>query len=368
MIDLDIRVERGRYTLEARLKSDSRVTGLIGPSGSGKTTMLNVMLGVVKPAAGRVGILGDRVLFDSTNRVNVPMEKRRLGVVFQDNLLFPNLSVRGNLTFGYERIAPAERRLSPDEICRLLDLGPLLDRGVSELSGGEARRVAIGRALLASPSMLLLDEPLTGLDVNLRDKVLAYLLRLKKDLSIPMVFVSHRFADISALADSVALLEVENHEGGRKFSRVASLGEPNAVIEQAEKVVSIGPIETIIPGRVIETQAGADYSLIQGEGIRMQVSPDHKQPGLGCFVTLRADEVILSRERPPALSSRNVWKGRVARIQNLEHTTVVMVDVGHEIAAEVTRDSIRELGIQPGVEVYAIVKAKSLRTVQVGEK
>lgn len=363
MIELDILIRRDGYSLEATFTSQARVTGLIGPSGSGKTTLLSALAGILRPVSGRIEAPGGQVYFDSARGVDVPVEHRRLGMVFQENLLFPNLNVRDNLLFGHRYTPPEQRRLRPEEIFSLLDLGPLLERGVASLSGGEARRVAIGRALLTSPVMLLLDEPLTGLDGRLRDRVLAYLLRLKQELSIPMIFVSHRFQDIFHLADSVALLEVRQDEKGEKKARVATIGPPRSVIAEAEKTVGIGPLETIIPGTVVEYGSGC--SLVQGGGLRMHVASSHA-PGARCYVTLRADEIILACQRPPALSSRNVWKGSVMEVKELEHTTVVTVDVGERIAVEVTREAVRELELIAGADVYAIVKARSLRTVELG--
>ena len=368
MIELDFQIRRGNYTLDARLSSDDQVTGLIGPSGSGKTMFLMALAGIIKPTRGLIGIKGSGVFFDSERGINLPIEKRRIGVVFQDNVLFPHLSVRENLLFGYNMTEPEDRKLHPDEICNLLDLGLLLDRGVELLSGGEARRVAVGRAILTSPCLLLLDEPLTGLDVKLRDRILAYLLRIKSELSIPIVYVSHNYSDISAIADSVALINVETDSHSHKHSRVAALGHPHDIIAEAEKVVSIGSIETVIPGEIVATDPHAGYSVVRGEGLEMHVSPDRKDPGTQCYVTIRADDIILSVGELPKMSSRNVWTGKIEKIERLKDTNVITLDVGHKIRAVVTTEAVRELGLEPEKTVHAIVKAKSLRSVVMGQK
>lgn len=368
MIELDLQIHLGNFTLDARLSSGDQVTGMIGPSGSGKTTLLMALAGITRPARGSIGIKGGEVFFDSERGINLPIEKRRIGVVFQDNLLFPHLSVGENLLFGYNRTEPERRKLHPQEICELLDLGLLLERGVGELSGGEARRVAIGRALLTSPCLLLLDEPLTGLDVKLRDRILAYLLRIKSELFIPIVYVSHSYSDISAIADSVALLNVENDSHSHKHSRVAALGHPHDIIAEAEKVVSIDPIETVIPGEIVTTDPEAGYSVVRGEGLEMHVSPDEKAPGRQCYVTVRADDIILSVGEVPRLSSRNVWSGKIEKIERLRNANVVTLDVGCKIRAAVTSEAVRELGLEPEKTVHAIVKAKSLRSVVIGPK
>ena len=368
MIDLDFQLQRGPFTLDVSLSSDSRVTGLIGPSGGGKTSLIMALIGILKPSRGSIGIRGQHEFFNSARGVNLPIEKRRLGVVFQENLLFPHLNVKENLLFGYKRTDPALRRLQPEEIFELLDLGTQLDRGVGNLSGGEQRRVAIGRALLTSPCLLLLDEPLTGLDVNLRDRILAYLLRLKKELSIPMIYASHSFNDISTVADSVALLTVETNEHNRKHSRVSRLGHPLDILSEAAKVVSIGSIETVIEGEIVSTNPLTGHSVVHSEGLEMYVSPDNKTPGSRCYVTIRADDIIISVGEPPKLSSRNVWAGTIKAFENFQNTVVVTIDVGHRIRAALTEESVRELGLAEGMKVHAIVKAKSLRTVVLGSK
>ena len=363
MIELDFQIRLGSFTLDVRLSSSDQVTGLIGSSGSGKTTLLMALAGIIKPTRGSIGIKGSTVFFDSGQGIDLPIEKRRVGIVFQDNLLFPHLDVRENLLFGYHKTEPEHRKLHPEEICDLLDLGLLLNRGVEDLSGGEARRVAVGRALLTSPCLLLLDEPLTGLDLKLRDRILAYLLRIKSELSIPMVYASHSYSDLSAIVDSVALINVETDSHSHKHSRVAALGHPYEIIAEAEKVVSVGPIETVIPGEIVSTEPDAGYSVVRGKGVEMHVSPDKKTPGLQCYVTIRADDIILSVGELPKLSSRNVWTGKIEKIERLKDGIIVTVDVGHRIRSLVTTEAVRELGLEPGKTVHAIVKAKSLRSV-----
>jgi molybdate transport system ATP-binding protein len=340
---------------------------LIGQSGAGKTTLLMALMGLLRPSRGRIRVENSTDLFNSETGVNVPTERRRLGVVFQDNLLFPHLSVRKNLLFGYDRTDPAQRRLQLDDILDLLDLNRLLDRGVASLSGGERRRVSLGRALLASPSLLLLDEPLTGLDARLRDRIMAYLLRLKSELPVPMVYVSHSFADISAICDTVALLRVEEDSEQRKHSRVAALGHPHEVISEAAKVVSVGPVENIIAGRIASVDQDGGFSSVQADNLRIVVRAGNHYPGQDCFVTFSADDIILSVGELPALSSRNIWRGRVVSLENFQERTIVTVDVGRRIRTLLTDQSVNDLGLEEGKEVHVIVKANSMRTVAMGE-
>ncbi len=367
MIELAIRVNRGSYLLEADFSSRDQVTGLYGRSGSGKTTILSALAGVVRPESGSITVLGQTV-FDRSGGANLAPEQRRLGVVFQDNLLFPHLNALDNLLFGYRRVPAGERNLNPEQIFDLLGLNPLLDHWANQLSGGEARRVAIGRALLCSPRMLLLDEPLSGLDKPLQDRVLAYLLRLKSELGIPMIYVSHNFSDLSVLADRIALLKVETPLPGKRYGRVAALGRPNEIMIEVEKTDGLDSLETVIPGSVTASEPELGYSVVQAEGLTLRVPFDNLQAGDRVYVSVQADDIILSAGELPRLSTRNAWPGRVVKIHRLTRTNFVTVDVGLPLLVELTAEAVRELGLEPGKKVQALVKAKSLRCVAIGEK
>ncbi|MBN2290442.1 MAG: molybdenum ABC transporter ATP-binding protein [Candidatus Glassbacteria bacterium] len=366
MIELAIRVNRGGYSLEADLTSRDQATGLYGRSGSGKTTILSALAGIIRPGDGHIAVLGG-IVFDRNSGVDLAPEQRRLGVVFQDNLLFPHLSTLDNLLFGYRRVPANQRSLSPGEIFDLLDLAPLLNHRVDQLSGGEARRVAIGRALLCSPRMLLLDEPLSGLDTALQHRVLAYLLRLKSELGIPMIYVSHSFPDLCVLTDRVALLKVETTRRGLRLGRVAAVGTPYEIMPEVEKTDSLGPLETVIPGSVRETRPELGYSVVQAQELSLKVPHDNLHVGDRVYVTVQADEIILSTGELPRLSARNVWPGTVVELQRMTGTTLATVDVGVPLLVELTAEAVEHLGLEPGAAVRALVKTKSLRTAVIGQ-
>ena len=214
----------GAFSLEAAFRSEGGLTALFGPSGSGKTTVVNVIAGLVRPDRARVVVDGD-VLVDTSRNVFVPPHRRHLGYVFQEPRLFPHLTVRRNLLYGRWFRKSAERRTAFDQVVDVLGIGPLLRRRPARLSGGEKQRVALGRAWLASPRLLLMDEPLSSLDAARKDEILPYIERLRDESRIPIVYVSHAIAEVARLATQVVMLE-----GGR----VSSVGTVDEVLSRTD--------------------------------------------------------------------------------------------------------------------------------------
>ncbi len=204
-IEVAAQASLGEFRLDASFTSDDRVTAIFGPSGSGKTSVLNVIAGLLRPERGRA-IVDGAVLMDSAAGIFVPPYRRRVGYVFQESRLFPNLSVKSNLLYGRFFARRDDRYASVEEVVDLLDLGHLLNRGIQALSGGEKQRVAIGRALLASPRLLLLDEPLASLDEKRKQEVMPFLERLRDQAHVPMVYVSHILAEIERLSGTVVTM------------------------------------------------------------------------------------------------------------------------------------------------------------------
>ena len=198
-IHLDISLRQGDFTLAIRESSSVEVLGLFGPSGTGKTTLLEAIAGIRTPESGEIRV-GTRTLFSSSQRINLPARERHIGYVPQDSLLFPNLDVKANVQYGAKGSAF-------DSLVDILDLQSLLDRRVTMLSGGEKQRVAIARALMTRPSILLLDEPLAGVDRERRDVILPYILRIRKELHVPLIYVTHDEAELNAIADRVLRLQ-----------------------------------------------------------------------------------------------------------------------------------------------------------------
>ncbi len=209
MLDIHIRFARGDFVVSVQQKIESSVTGLFGPSGSGKSTLLGLLGGFIKPDLGHI-ILDGSCLFDSAKRVNLAPHMRSIGTLFQDGRLFPHLSIKKNLTYGLNLIAEENRVIQFDAIVEMLELSDFLARRPHELSGGEIQRVALGRALLTSPKLLLLDEPLSSLDMRLRQQILPFLKLIKDEIKIPMIYVSHDMSEIKYLTDKIMRIEAGN--------------------------------------------------------------------------------------------------------------------------------------------------------------
>lgn len=204
--DISIRRRWAGRALSIDIRSERRLTALVGASGAGKTTVLNMIAGLIRPDSGRIAV-GDMTLFESGQRINLPPEARGVGYIFQDNRLFPHMTVARNLRYGLGRARGGATVADETALLDILGIGHLLDRAPSTLSGGEARRVAIGRALLSGPRLLLLDEPLTSLDAARAEEMLKVIERIRDTLSIPMLYVSHNVAEIERLTDHVAELK-----------------------------------------------------------------------------------------------------------------------------------------------------------------
>jgi molybdate transport system ATP-binding protein len=330
------------------------VVALFGRSGCGKSTVVNIIAGLLAPNSGRV-VLDGAVLLDTARRVDVPAERRHIGYVFQDTRLFPHLGVAANLRYGEKR-ALGTPYVSLDAVVALLDLGSLMDRRTHQLSGGERQRVAIGRALLTQPRLLLLDEPLAALDEARREEVLPYLETLRDHLSIPMVYVTHDFGEVLRLATHIVLMQA---------GMVIAQGEIGEMSLDPHLRSIIGPDEVgaVIDGVVLGIDPASNLTRVRvGDG-ELNVQAENLRAGTALRVQLLARDIIVSTRAPEYLSVRNNIAGVVAGIHGDDaDSDLVIIDIGGaQILARITKAATRALSLRPGMKAWALVKSVSLR-------
>ncbi len=331
------------------------VTVLFGPSGSGKSTIIASTAGLLRPDTCRIVVDG-KVLSDTASGIWLAPEQRRVGLVFQDARLFPHMSVATNLRFGLRRAPQGPVRF--DDVVDLLGIGALLDRRPHTLSGGERQRVAIGRALLAQPHLLLMDEPLASLDAARRSEIMPYLTRLKTALNLPILYVTHAFEEVTQLADSIVLLDAGRLLASGPMSEIAARGDlPLAQRDDARALLTC---------RVAEHDSARGLTRVEGDGATLWV-PQLDVP-LSAVVRVRvpAREVILAREPPGSISLHNVLPGAVRRITSDPARRSVLVEIAlanGALLSRVTPDAIVRLALAPGQPVLALIKSTSIEVL-----
>ena len=360
MLEVDVTIRRGRFTVEAAFASDAPIVALFGRSGAGKSTLVNAIAGIVRPERGRIAVAG-RTLFDSARGIDLAPEARRVGYVFQDALLFPHMSVAANLAYGERLTPPVERFVPRERVVALLDIGGLLERRPAGLSGGERQRVAIGRALLASPRLLLMDEPLASLDAPRKAEILAYVELLRDELAMPIVYVSHALEEVTRLADSLVLVA---------DGRIAAQGPVADVLPRPEMQQHTGRFEAgaVIEARVARHDERYGLTTLAFEGGELVVANLDALPGEPVRARIRSRDVALALEKPRASSFQNVLEGR---IESLGAAFGAILDVRLRVGptplvARITRESAERLGLVSGAKVYALVKAIAIDRRSVG--
>ena len=357
------RATRG-FDLDVSAECGSGITALFGPSGSGKSTTLNCVAGMLRPDQGEIALNG-RTLFSSTGKVDLPPEKRRVGYVFQDGALFPHMTALDNIRYGFERTPESARRISPDEAIVLLRLGPLLERRPAQLSGGEKQRVALARALAASPELLLLDEPMASLDSGLRGVVTVYLRRIKRDLGIPMLYVSHSITEVLALADRALLI---------KDGRITAFDRPSRLLLEtaAGFFHEAGAADNLLDG-VVSSIDGRGSGRVRVGGAEFVAPVGARQPGDAVVLSIGAAEIILATNRPEGLSARNVLPARLAELDIKDGHAFARAEIGvspsdTQLIVELTEGAVSDLGLSPGQDIYLVFKSSSVAVLDAEER
>jgi molybdate transport system ATP-binding protein len=356
-VDIERQFSTG-FRLAASFESNGRVTALFGRSGAGKSTLVNSIAGLLKPDRGRIEIDGE-TLFDSATRTNVPAHKRRVGYVFQEGRLFPHLSVKANLLYG-RRFTPARSRWgSLDEIVELLGIEALLGRRPASLSGGEKQRVAIGRALLSSPRLLLMDEPLAALDQERKSEILPFIERLRDRMLIPIVYVSHAIDEVSRLADTVVF--VEN-------GRVGAIGDVNDVLgSRIEGLADTSDAGSVITAEIVENDRPAGVTRLRHPAGMLSLPLSEVPVGAVVRIRIRARDVALAVGEPGRLSIRNRLAATVVGLSSGHAPSVAIhLDIaGDPLIANVTREAIRDLDLRLGSPVTALIKSAAFDPLSV---
>ncbi len=359
ILEVRLKVPLDRFELDVDFATHARVTGIFGVSGSGKTTLLETIAGLRRGACGVIRCGGESWL-DSTVGLRLPPEHRGIGYVPQQHLIFPHMGVRGNLLAGAARARGrgGDAARTFESVVEVLELGPLLGRGVGELSGGERQRVALGRALCSGPRLLLLDEPLASLDVSLRSRILPFLRRVRDSFGLPILVVSHSPTELQALCDELIAL---------RRGRVIASGAPMDVLTRPDlfhEAESQG-FKNILPCRVEghDTHGSRLRLGREGGGALLRVPRCETAPGEQVFAGIAASDILLALAAPKGLSARNNIPGRIERVSDVDHAcllTVVIQKGMPPIAVEVTPDASAELQLAAGTEVTLVIKSSSI--------
>ncbi|MFB9151244.1 molybdenum ABC transporter ATP-binding protein [Roseovarius ramblicola] len=356
MLEISVRHAFAGFTLDADFKAPPGLTVLFGRSGSGKTTIVNTVAGLLTPDAGRISA-GELTLLDTETGVRLKPHHRRLGYIFQEGRLFPHLTVRQNLAYGAwfaPRDAPREEM---SRVVGMLGIGDLLDRRPGALSGGEKQRVAIGRALLSAPRLILADEPLAALDEERKAEILPYFERLRDEVNVPILYVSHSASEVARLATTVVAL---------RDGRVAAMGPPGEVLGDVGAMGARGAA-SVLTARVTRHHPDglSELAAVAGPLWLPRVAA---REGATIRVRIAAQDVILSRARPEGLSALNTLVGTVAEIRpGRGPGTMVTLDLGGDrLSARITRRSADAMGLVPGQTCHAIIKTVAVAPEDVG--
>lgn len=346
-LEVDVQKRFPEFSCRVKFSLQNTKCGVFGPSGSGKSTLMHMLAGLLRPDEGKI-VLNGLTLFDHKEGVNLPPESRRIGVVFQHAHLFPHMSVKKNLFYGLKRTPAEERTIDPDQLLKVLQVDKLLDRRVSKLSGGERQRVALGRTLLACPYLILLDEPLTGLDSMLKYQIIPYLQRVFAEFSIPLLFISHSLQELRLMTEEVIVMnqgvvarQLATEELARTSLGSGGQGYTNLLQLDAPKDL----------GKLISYRWGKNRLLL--------VKTEKNRSGQ---FALNSRDILLFKKHPEATSARNMLPCVVRRTYETEWLVGIELDCdGNVLVAEIVPQSLKEMNIQPGSELIAVFKASAFR-------
>ena len=352
----------GNFELHAEFSAPQGISIVFGPSGAGKSTLLDCIAGLTMPDAGRIG-MGGRTFFDSSKATNLSSQNRSVGYVFQELALFPHLTVEGNVQYGLAKLENSERHQRSAAILEAFRISPLRARRPGEVSGGERQRVALARALVTDPCVLLLDEPLAGLDASTKSKILDDLRSWNHAHRIPILHVTHSREEVFALGERVLVLD---------HGRIIAQGTPHQVMSapREETVAQLVGFENIFDARVMSAHAdrGTMTCEIANSQVVLETPLVRADVGANLRVGIRAGDILLATVRPDGLSARNILPGKIVSIAERDGMVIASVDCGVEMAVHLTLAARDSLQLRSGREVWLIVKTYSCHLMAPGGK
>ncbi|GET26363.1 molybdenum ABC transporter ATP-binding protein [Prolixibacter sp. NT017] len=362
VIEFQATLSRGQFQFDMKCVFGEGITGIYGPSGHGKTTLLQLISGLLSPDNGFIRI-GDEVVLDKEKKIDIPSRNRKLGVVFQEGRLFPHLSVEENLRYGEKLLSKSQRHIQFDDVVSTLEIGHLLKKKPEQCSGGEQQRIAMGRALLRSPQLLLMDEPFSAVDVALREQILIYLVRIHRKYRIPMLVVSHDLPDILRLTDEILMVHDGRVEAFGKYLDLVLSRKmlPRSSGEGLLNVISLY-VDEVDEERGITTLIGE-----KGEKkVKVHCEACNEGVALGreVKVSVPPGDIAISLHPVPEISIQNQLEGNIKRLLHENGQVVCLVDVGFPLLVELTRSSTERLRLEVGMKVFCLFKSMSVRVFE----
>jgi molybdate transport system ATP-binding protein len=340
------------FTIDVDIKGEDGVTVLFGPSGAGKTSILRAVAGILTPERGRISLNG-RIYFDSASGTYLPIQERRIGYVFQNHLLFPHFTAEQNVLYAIRDLSRNAGRGRVRDLLSMLGIGRTARRYPRELSGGEQQRVALARALASEPSIMLLDEPLSAVDVATRSRLLEEISAIQERSGIPFLYVTHNHSEAVRLGDFMYVLD----EG-----RIVQTGTPLEILNspRSAPVARIVGTENIFVGEVVEHRINDGTTVVDIGSCRVQVTYNGQPLGDQITVGIRSEDIIISREHLTQTSARNVLKGTVQRIILDADKAELVVSCGVDFKVSITPATVRILDLKAGTEIYLLIKARAV--------
>ena len=360
MLSVEIKKALETLTLDVKFEVNAgTVTALFGKSGAGKTTTVHSIAGLIKPDDGEI-TLNNKVLFNHNLRTNLPVYRRKIGFVFQSARLFPHMTVKKNLLFGLPRPNKIHIKITLDMVTKLLDLSSLLDRRPQTLSGGERQRVSIGRALLSQPDLLLMDEPLSSIDLHLRAEILPFIQKIVAEVQIPVIYVTHSIEEAIYLADNMVLIS----EG-----QILHEGSGEAVMNRLDLYPVTGRYDsgTVISAQFLNYDEGFDIGELKFPGGILKVPGLNGKIGDNFRALVKARDESVSLKKPKDVSILNLFNGKIIdiRIDNGPQVDI-LIDIGIPLIARITRKSLSELQLTKGTKLFTMVKAVAIDKKSIG--